>query len=83
MKDIMNNLFIKRQEEIHISKEEQEKILKEPKIYLHTIISSINDKDIQHRLLKYEEQNNKLNAVYDEIFYKRGFKDAITLLRKI
>lgn len=80
MENVMNTLFLKRQEEIHISKEEQEKILNESKIYLHTIIESIQNEEIQQKLLKYEEQNSKLNAKYDELFYKRGFKDALILL---
>ncbi len=80
MENVINSLFSKREEEITLTKEEQEKILQESKIYLNDIIKQIDDENIQLNLLKYEEQNNRINSKYDELFYKRGFKDALTLL---
>ena len=80
MENVINSLFSKREEEITLTKEEQEKILQESKIYLNDIIKQNDDENIQLNLLKYEEQNNRINSKYDELFYKRGFKDALTLL---
>ena len=78
--NVIQTLISKREEEITLTTEEQEKILQESKIYLNDIIKQIDDENIQLNLLKYEEQNNRINSKYDELFYKRGFKDALTLL---
>ena len=79
MKNIMKILFEKHEEEINLTKDDQERILKEKKIYLQDIINKIDDSEIQHELLKYEEQQSKINAIYDELFYEIGFKDALQL----
>lgn len=79
MNNVLEILFNKCEEEIVLSKEEQEKILQEPKIYLQDIIDKINNENVALDLLRYEEQQNKVNAVYSELFYKRGFKDALSL----
>lgn len=76
MENVMNILLQKREEEIILTKEEQLKILKEDKIYLQDIIKKIDDSEIQNELLKFEEQQSKINTIYSEIFYKQGFKDA-------
>lgn len=76
MENVMNILLAKREEEIILTKEEQLKILKEDKIYLQDIIKKIDDSEIQNELLKFEEQQSKINTIYSEIFYKQGFKDA-------
>lgn len=76
MENVIDILLQKREEEINLTKEEQESILKEKKIYLQNIIDKIKDEEIQRELLKYEEQQSKINAVYDELFYKAGFKDG-------
>ncbi len=76
MENVMNILLTKREEEINLSKEEQEKILNDKKIYLSEIVDKIENEEIQKELLKYEEQQSKINAIYDELFYKAGFKDA-------
>ena len=62
MENVINSLFSKREEEITLTKEEQEKILQESKIYLNDIIKQIDDENIQLNLLKYEEQNNRINS---------------------
>lgn len=79
MQDIIKILFEKNEEEINLKKEEQEEILKEKKIYLQDIVDKIKDEKLQKELLKFEEQQNKINAVYDELFYKTGFKDVLQL----
>lgn len=76
MENVMNILLQKREEEINLTKEEQEKILGSTKIYLQDIINKIDNSEIQEELLKFEEQQSKINAIYDELFYKAGFKDA-------
>ena len=76
MENVIDILLQKREEEINLSKEEQENILREKKIYLQDIINKIQDEEIQKELLKYEEQQSKINAVYDELFYKAGFTDG-------
>ena len=76
MENVMNILLQKREEEINLTKEEQLKILEENKIYLDDIINKIDNEDIQSELLRYEEQQNKLNTAYTELFYTQGFKDA-------
>lgn len=80
MDDLINILFLKSEEEINLIKKDQEKILQENKICLQDIINSINDVNIQYKLFKYEEQQSKINSIYDELFYKKGFKDALRLL---
>ena len=76
MENVIDILFQKREEEINLTKEEQEEILEEKKIYLQNIIKKIDNEEIQNELLHYEEQQSKINAVYDELFYKAGFKDG-------
>lgn len=76
MENVMNILLSKREEEINLPKEEQEKILGSTKIYLSEIINKIDNEDIQNELLRYEEQQNKLSTAYTELFYTQGFKDA-------
>lgn len=76
MENVIDILLSKREEEINLSKKEQENILEEKKIYLDDIIKKIDNEEIQNELLHYEEQQSKINAVYDELFYRAGFRDG-------
>lgn len=79
MEDIIEIAFNKRLEEINLTSEEQEKILSEKKIYLKDIIDKIDNSLIIDSLLKYEEQQNKIDTAYSEVFYKTGFHDGFSL----
>ena len=79
MEDIIEIAFNKRLEEINLTSEEQEKILSEKKIYLKDIIDKIDNSLIIDSLLKYEEQQNKIDTAYSEVFYKTGFNDGFSL----
>lgn len=82
MEDIMKIAFNKRLEEINLSKEEQEKIVGHKKIYLDEIIRKINSNNIRKDLLNYEEQQNKIDTVYSELFYRAGFQDGLSIKQK-
>lgn len=79
MEDIIEVAFNKRLEEINLTNKEQEKILSESKIYLKDIINKLDNSVIIDSLLKYEEQQNKIDTAYSELFYKAGFHDGFSL----
>ncbi len=82
MENIVELAFNKRSEEIILSKEKQERILGDKKIYLQDIINKIDNPDIQNNLLKYEEQQNAMDTVYSKLFYKAGFQDGLSIKQK-
>ncbi len=88
-KDILNNLFKQRENEIYNIRSNERKVISQNYAEYNNIFVAINNipngftetkNNIQISITKYLEKLSELQGIENEKFYKEGFSDAISLI---
>lgn len=88
-KDILDELFKQRENEIYSIKYNERKVLSQSNNEYNDIFIAINNipngftetrSNIQSSITKYLEKLNEFQGMENEKFYKEGFSDAINLI---